>query len=99
MGFFVFLCVCVCVFFVCLFVTDNYIACFLLAQVIHTIFDVYMYTLLKPAGIYKATGPGHGIDLHRLVCMSKTPDPRICHQIICTTPNYTPLRNTLSSLS
>nr|XP_022327508.1 uncharacterized protein LOC111126884 [Crassostrea virginica] len=45
---------------------NNYIACFLLAKVVHAIFSVYMYTLLKLTGIYKATGPGHRIDVHRL---------------------------------
>ena len=34
-----------------------------------------------------------------LWCTAKTKDPRICHQIICTTPDYTPLTDILSSLS
>lgn len=51
------------------YVTDYYIACLLLAEVIHIIFGVYIYTLLKPTGIHKATGPGHQIDVHPLVCI------------------------------
>ena len=34
-----------------------------------------------------------------LWCTARTKDPRTCHQITCTTPDYSPLSDILSSLS